>query len=197
MFKSFIKAVVFGLIVFNLSCSKVPPSKAETILEPKVEATMERGKELQKLLKEENYVQIYRDSADCTRSNYSEAQFINVMKEAVEKLKSIDENLEFLDLDFDERSFDDNWRTYQNYGIGYEVSKIRAVSNQPLNPLPKDENHARILTAWQNDENYKLTAFRVLFKDKWYGTSSCTTTQRKTFVENGVKQTETTFATDR
>ena len=168
MFKFLIKITVWSLILTGLGCSKLSPSKYEI--------TLERGNVLQTLIKQEMYSQIYQNSASCMKSNYTEEQFVSVMKEAMDKLKSIDEKLEFLDYDETEKDLNNKWLTFQNYGIGYK--KVETIyDNKPEKFLrPESNNHAMILTAWQDDEDSKLAAFQILVNKgetkKWYGTSS-------------------------
>jgi hypothetical protein len=72
MFKILVKAAFLSLIVLSICCSENSFSVSE--------ASSERGKELQKLIKDENFLQIYRQSSSCMRSNYSENEFINVVR---------------------------------------------------------------------------------------------------------------------
>jgi hypothetical protein len=184
MCKLIVKLISLILIVFCSGCST--PTKSER--------AKERGKQLQEFVKTGDYIRIYADSADCIKSNYSPEQFVAAMNEAVEKLKSIDEKLEFWDFELNEDSFNDKWVTYKNYGVGFNWL------NKEINKA-NTRKHATVLTGWQ-DENgeLKLTAFQVLInegeKQNWYGTSSCKTTDREVFVEAGQTKTKTTMVTD-
>lgn len=165
------------ILIITLSCSqKITSEDSES---------EKKAKDLLINIKSENYTEIYDASAACLKTNYSKKELTELLKKVVNQLKFVDEKLNFVDYDQTELSLDDKWTTYQNFALGYreiEIGKDKVFKNGKT-LLAKGDKQALILTAWQNDENFKLSAFQVLIKEgnskRWLGTSSCKTTKRE------------------
>lgn len=136
------------------------------------------------------------------KSNYSKIEFVELLKNVEKHLTQVDGELKFLDYDQTELGINSKLTTYQNFGIGYRQIEMDLDENFKNGRalLTEGNKQAMILTAWQNDEDYKLSAFQVLFSEganeRWAGSSACRTTKREIVIENGEKHQKTTILTD-
>ncbi len=181
--------MVLAFITLNCSSLNKPEAESEKFQIDKGFASIE-GEKLHKLVKEEQFDEIYENTSFCMKECYSREKFREEMFEAVGKLRAVDPRLDVWTLEqLDSRPPPYQFYLVKGYGIGDSLFNPDHIARKTNS---KDKrNFAYIMTYWQNEDGImKLTGYQVMKTENGtfnsYGTSFCITTD-KTVTKNAGK----------
>lgn len=140
-------------------------------------SAFKEAENLNRLVKENNFDEIYDSASFCVKETYTKQKFTEEMLTAVEKLKNVDSNINLWRFE----NLDSPLPYKYNLVIGYGIGKS-SHNGDVIWEGQKDRNYAYLMTSWQNEDNQmKLAGYQILKSEgessKWYGTSACVTTK--------------------
>jgi hypothetical protein len=173
-----ITALFFMTAAFFCSCA----SKSEKAV------SIEKLENIHEKIKNQQFDDIYEEGSISLKNCYSRQEFAANMKEAFEKLKSVDEKLEFQPANDFEKDMN---KGYEDWNLPEEYKQRQFYL---VRKIASDSESAHEMTIWENnDGKMKLVAYQVIDAEngetKFYGNQNiCSTTITAPSVKIDLKQ---------
>lgn len=144
-FGRFWKIILFVLICFNLNCASIFSEK---------KITEQKLQKFHRQLKTNDWLQIYDQSSVSLKSRMNEQEFVSLISSFVEKMKTVDETLDFQESEID--------FALAGMNVEYKYSV-------KLEKLEKNGNRIELISHWNkgnSEDEFRLCSLVIVSKNE-------------------------------